>query len=157
VKKLLYLYFVSCFFISVKLRVRVVHCHALPSSSCLSIPLCGMGETLVVPLVPLHQGLALAARLEQLVVESKIFNSLTGGALQQFMSRKQLVLFKKGDSLIRKGEHDDDRVLMIVDGVCVVRASTPAISQSSESISNDKDTVEAGSLLLPDWPPASDM
>ncbi len=40
----------------VRRRIRVVHCHGLPASSTLSIPRCGIADTLVLPLNPLHEG-----------------------------------------------------------------------------------------------------
>jgi hypothetical protein len=152
--------------LSVRRRLRVVHCHGLGVDSTLQIPKTGFDETLVLPLSPICEGLSLAARLEQLVITSKLFSGLgrrnrkgesflfkfflfrlSGSALQRLMSQKLVVAFKRGDFMFRFGDQDDDRILMVVDGMCQIRNAR----KKNASRSNGVQLCESD---FPDWPPS---
>ncbi len=131
---------------SVKRRLRVVHCSSIPAGRVCVIPGCGMGHTLALPLLSLHEGLALNARLAGLLLSSQLFEGLSGQAAHELMLQMQIVSFLRGDVLMRRGDVDQDRVLLVVDGMAVVTNS----ALSGVSVATG---LEAGHEGFPQWPP----
>ncbi len=65
------------------------------------------------------------------------------------MSQKMIFAFQRGDLVFGYGDEDDDRVVMVVDGLCQIRKPKKKRREHSRA---------PGFLLcdphFPDWPPS---